>query len=71
MFILIYFNYRKGEDCIWQLIEAMFLFFLKVNNLFLTQVFVVFYYEIQKFKIYFITIMMISLSILVLFMRVV
>ncbi|CAD8086491.1 unnamed protein product [Paramecium primaurelia] len=63
MFILIYFNYRKGEDCIWQLIEAMFLFFLKV--------FIVFYYEIQKFKIYFITIMMISLSILVLFMRVV
>ncbi|CAD8178439.1 unnamed protein product [Paramecium octaurelia] len=63
MFILIYYNYRKGEDCIWQLIEAMFLFFLKV--------FVVFYYEIQKFKIYFITIMMISLSILVLFMRVV
>ncbi|CAD8115506.1 unnamed protein product [Paramecium primaurelia] len=63
MFILIYFNYRKGEECIWQLIETMFLFFLKV--------FVVFYYEIQKFKIYFITIMMISLSILVLFMRVV
>ncbi|CAD8106927.1 unnamed protein product [Paramecium sonneborni] len=63
MFILIYFNYRKGEECIWQLIEAMFLFFLKV--------FIVFYYEIQKFKIYFITIMMISLSILVLFMRVV
>ncbi|CAD8100448.1 unnamed protein product [Paramecium sonneborni] len=63
MFILIYFNYRKGEECIWQLIEAMFLFFLKV--------FIVFYYEIQKFKIYFITIMMISLSILVLFMRVI
>ncbi|CAD8197646.1 unnamed protein product [Paramecium octaurelia] len=63
MFILIYFNYRKGEECIWQLIETMFLFFLKV--------FIVFYYEIQKFKIYFITLMMISLSILVLFMRVV
>lgn len=32
IFILIYYNYRRGDDCIWQLIETMFLFFFKVSK---------------------------------------
>ncbi|KAM3133116.1 hypothetical protein pb186bvf_014833 [Paramecium bursaria] len=62
IFILIYYNYRKGEDCIWQLIETMFLFFFKI--------FIVFYYEVQTFKIYFISIMMLSVSLILLLMKV-
>ncbi|CAD8113861.1 unnamed protein product [Paramecium sonneborni] len=63
IFILIYYNYRKGDDCIWQLIETMFLFFFKI--------FIVFYYEVQTFKIYFITIMMLAVSSLLLIMKLV
>ncbi|CAD8106652.1 unnamed protein product [Paramecium primaurelia] len=63
IFILIYYNYRKGDDCIWQLIETMFLFFFKI--------FIVFYYEVQAFKIYFITIMMLAVSSLLLIMKLV
>ncbi|CAK59859.1 unnamed protein product (macronuclear) [Paramecium tetraurelia] len=63
IFILIYYNYRKGDDCIWQLIETMFLFFFKI--------FIVFYYEVQAFKIYFIAIMMLAVSSLLLIMKLV
>ncbi|CAK91882.1 unnamed protein product (macronuclear) [Paramecium tetraurelia] len=70
IFILIYYNYRKGDDCIWQLIETMFLFFFKVCiNVY--QIFIVFYYEVQEFKIYFITIMMLAVSSLLLIMKLV